>query len=121
MVREDELLVVLGKVSKDDFTGGLRVVADRLLELGEARSEFGKRLQLVAPGGLDVAVLRSVLLPFAAQDNGAQGTLPVVVVYLNGSAGCTIELGGPWRVRPDDALLAELRERLRPQSAAVEY
>ena len=121
VVREDELLVVLGKVSKDDFTGGLRVVADRLLELSEARSEFGKRLQLVAPGGVDVALLRSVLLPFAAQDNSGQGTLPVVVVYLNGSAGCTIELGGPWRVRPDEALLAELRERLRPQSAAVEY
>ncbi len=121
VIREDELLVVFGKASKDDYTGGLRFVGDRLLDLTGARTEFGKRLRIVAPGGVDVAGLRTVLFPFAARDGGPQGTLPVVITYLNGSAGCAVELGSPWRVRPDDALLVEVRERLRPRSVSVEY
>ena len=121
VVREDELLVVLGKASRDDYSGGVRFVADRLLDITSARTEFGKRVRIVAPGGVDVAGLRTVLWPFAAREGGAQGTLPVVVVYLNGSAGCAVELGPPWRVRPEDALLAEVRERLRPRSVSVDY
>lgn len=121
VLREDELVVAFGKASKDDYSGGLRFVADRLLDLVAARAEFGRHLRIVAPGGVDVAALRSVLWPFAARDGEAQGTLPVVVVYLNGSAGCTVELGAPWRVRPEEALLVEVRERLRPQSVSIEY
>src|SRR5690606_8510262 len=41
LIRDDELLVVLGKVSRDEYSGGQRVVADRLLDLVGARQEFG--------------------------------------------------------------------------------
>jgi transcriptional repressor NrdR len=34
-IREDELLLVEGKVMRDDFSGGLRIVAEKLLTLGE--------------------------------------------------------------------------------------
>src|SRR6185369_17724702 len=42
----DEVLVVEGKVSYDDFSGGNRVVADKLMTLGEARARFAKHLLL---------------------------------------------------------------------------
>jgi DNA polymerase III alpha subunit len=38
----DEVLVVEGKVSYDDFSGGNRVVADKLMTLGEARARFAR-------------------------------------------------------------------------------
>ena len=36
----DDVLIVNGKVQKDDFTGGYRVVAERLMTLAEARARF---------------------------------------------------------------------------------
>ena len=38
----DEVLVVEAKVSNDEFSGGFRIVVERLLTLGEARARFGK-------------------------------------------------------------------------------
>ena len=46
IIREDELLVLQVKVSKDDYSGGQRVVAERVLDLVVARQEFGKRLRI---------------------------------------------------------------------------
>ena len=34
------------KVTKDDYSGGQRVVAERLLDLTAARQEFGKRVRV---------------------------------------------------------------------------
>src|SRR5574343_1178903 len=42
----DEVLVVEAKVSNDDFSGGLRIVADRLMTLGEARGRYARALQI---------------------------------------------------------------------------
>ena len=37
IIREDELLVISAKVSRDDYSGGMRVVADKVLDLAAAR------------------------------------------------------------------------------------
>jgi DNA polymerase-3 subunit alpha len=49
----DEVLVVEGKVSYDDFSGGNRVVADKLMTLGEARARFARHLLLKMNGNSD--------------------------------------------------------------------
>jgi DNA polymerase-3 subunit alpha len=121
LVREDELLVVLGKVTRDDYTGGQRVVAERLLDLAAARREFGKRLRIRLNGNADGAALRSVIAPFAAGDTADAPALPVVIDYANGVANCAIELGPSWRVRPEEGLIHALGERLKPLGVAVEY
>jgi DNA polymerase-3 subunit alpha len=124
IVREDELLVLLGKVSRDDYTGGQRVVAERLLDLSAARREFGKRLRIRLNGNADGAALRNVIAPFAAGEPGgsdAAPALPIVIDYTSTQAQCAIELGAPWRVRPDESLLLAIGERLRPIAVDVEY
>jgi DNA polymerase-3 subunit alpha len=124
IVREDELLVVLGKASRDDYTGGQRVVAERLLDLAGARREFGKRLKIRLNGNADGAALRSVIAPFAAGESSGAAeppALPVVIDYTSAAAQCMIELGEPWRVRPEEGLLAAIGERLRPIAVDVEY
>jgi len=45
-LKEDRLLVVQGKVQRDDFTGGQRVTADELLDLASMRTRFGARLRI---------------------------------------------------------------------------
>ncbi|MGE0808234.1 MAG: DNA polymerase III subunit alpha [Burkholderiaceae bacterium] len=121
LIREDELLVVLGKVSRDDYTGGQRVVAERLLDLQQARQEFGKRLRIRLDGVADGGLLREAIRPYAIGELSDAAAIPVVVDYGNREAACAIELGARWRVQPHDDLLAAIRTALQPLAAEVEY
>jgi DNA polymerase-3 subunit alpha len=114
-IREDELLLVEGKVQRDDYTGGLRVTADKLLTLGEARSRFARVLRLSMNGRADANRLQSVLAPYRS------GACPVRLVYRNGDAEAEIPLPEGWRVRLDDALLTALAEWLSPGNVKVVY
>jgi DNA polymerase-3 subunit alpha len=121
LLRDDELLVVLGRVQKDDYTGGQRVTAERLLDIAGARQEFGRRLLIRLNGFADGEALRSAMAPFASSQCAESAQLPVRIEYGNREARCAIELGEAWRVRPEDNLIAAIGERLRPLAVGVEY
>jgi DNA polymerase-3 subunit alpha len=120
-IREDEPLVVEGKVSRDDFSGGLRVNADKLLTLAEARGRFAKALRLALNGKVslgDTAAaerLRVLLAPYR------NGPCPVRVRYRNAQAECELPLGESWRVRLDDELLSGLQQWLQAENVEVVY
>jgi len=46
---------------------------------------------------------------------------PVEIHYHNGSARCAVRLGDSWRIRPDEALLSELRHWLSDASVELRY
>jgi DNA polymerase-3 subunit alpha len=111
----DEVLVVEGKVSYDEFSGGNRVVADKLMTLGEARARFAKHLLLKMNGNSDARKLKSLLTPFAP------GPATVRVRYRNADAECELLLGKDLRVRLDDALLEALTGWLQPENVEIVY
>ena len=111
----DEVLVVEGKVSYDDFSGGNRVVADKLMTLGEARARFARHLMLRMNGESDAHKLRSLLLPFAP------GPAQVRIRYRNATAECEMILGDAIRVRLDDLLLDALGGWLDPENVEIVY
>ena len=120
-IRDDELLVVFGKISRDDYTGGQRVVAERILDLVGARQEFGKRLRIRLNGIADGAALRGAIAPFAVGERRDVPAIPVVVEYCNADAVCAVELGAGWRVQPHDDLLGAISDALHPIDTAIEY
>ncbi|MCL1859918.1 MAG: DNA polymerase III subunit alpha, partial [Proteobacteria bacterium] len=118
----DEVLVIEGKASDDEFSGGLRIVADHLMNFSEARARFARGLSLrldirALNGTIDTAInrLSALLEPFRAD------VCPVRVSVRNGQAEGDLALGDPWRVKPDDALLENLREWLSPGAVGVMY
>ena len=117
IVREDELLVVLGKVSRDDYTGGQRIVAERVLDLDGARNEFGRLLRLSMNGQACGVRLRALIESHRAGTTGCA----VEIRYANASATCTLRLPESCRVRVDEALLAELRGWLAPDGVEIVY
>ncbi len=111
----DEVLVVEGKVSYDDFSGGNRVVAERLMTLGEARARFAKHLLLKMNGNADAQKLKALLQLFVP------GPAQVRVRYRNERAECELQLGDSVRVRLDDALLETLSAWLAPENVEIIY
>jgi DNA polymerase-3 subunit alpha len=117
-LKEDALLVVAGKVQRDEFSGGLRVAAEELLDLASLRGRYAARLRIAVNGQADAKRLQEVLAPYR---HAGQGACQVLVLYENGKALCQIALGDAWRVRPDSRLLDELGAWLTPENVQVVY
>ncbi len=66
-LKEDALLVVQGKVQRDDFAGGLRVTADELYDLPGLRARYAARLRLEMNGQADAKRLMDTLAPYRAE------------------------------------------------------
>ena len=118
-IKEDELLLIEGKISHDDFSGGLRVSADKIMTLGEARGRFARALQLSMNGnsieGRYAEKLRALLTPYR------NGACPVRIAYHNAEAAVELGLPDSWRIRLDDELLVSLRDWLKPENVKVIY
>ncbi len=117
-LKEDSLLVVAGKVQNDEFSGGLRVSADELMDLEALRSRYASLLKLSLNGQADARRLQQVLTPYRASGNGS---CQVLVEYANASAVCKLALGESWRVRPDSQLINDLGAWLAPENVEVVY
>ncbi|MFZ4537313.1 DNA polymerase III subunit alpha [Propionivibrio sp.] len=123
-IKNDEVLIIEGKVQRDDFAGEgkVRVIAERLLTLAEARGRFAKHLRLSLNGQASgpnahaaVQRLRSLLAPYTP------GNCPVRLSYRNADAVCELMLGDNSRVRLEDDLLAALSEWLSSENVSVDY
>jgi len=117
-LKEDALLVVQGKVQRDEFSGGFRVTAEELLDLAAVRERFAARLRLDMNGKADARRLAELLSPYRGEGGGA---CSVFVHYVNGSASCDVALGEAWRVRLDAELLQQLSRWLAPENVHVVY
>ena len=123
-IKEDEVLIIEGKVQRDDFAGEgkVRVTAERLLTLAEARGRFAKHLHLSVNGQASganstgaIARLRDLLSPFTP------GNCPVLLSYRNADAICQLALGDNNRVRLEDELLKSLGDWLKSENVSVDY
>ena len=121
-IKEDRLLVVQGKVQRDEFINGLRVSAEDVLDLATLRTRFSARLRIALNGGTDKTRdpkrLMDMLAPYRA---AGEGGCPVLVHYENDGGSCDVALGEAWRVRPDDLLLGELASWLSPEAVQFQY
>ncbi|MCI1227406.1 DNA polymerase III subunit alpha [Kerstersia gyiorum] len=121
-LREDQLLIVQGKVSHDDYSGGTRIVAESLFDLQAARETRAQALRLTLPADkADAAALRRVLNPFRAEpENGVPG-VPVEIFYQRHDATALIRLGESWRVRMADQMFDNLAVWLGTGAVEIRY
>jgi DNA polymerase-3 subunit alpha len=122
LLKEDQLLFVMGKVRFDEFAQRLSISADDLMDLTEARAKAAARLRIELEGAVDVARLREALSPYRVPGNGhGAAGCRVVVSYTNASGTVDVALPEDWRVRPDDRLIADLRGQARVRRASFSY
>jgi DNA polymerase-3 subunit alpha len=115
LLKEDQLLVVEGRPQHDDFTGGIRLSADKIYDLQTARAKFARSMRLTCNGQSNGARLRELLSPYR------NGGCTVSIIYTNRQAECRIDLGEEWRVKLDDALIQSLQDWLSPENVRIEY
>ncbi len=117
LFKEDEFLAVQGRVSEDRFAGGLRVSADKVMDIAMARVQFGRQFSFSLNGRLDAAQIKTILSPYRSEAG-----LPLTMRYMQDGVGsCEIRLADEWRVAPADGLKQSLADSLGVKGAAVEY
>jgi DNA polymerase-3 subunit alpha len=114
--KEDDFLLVVGKVSEDRFNGGLRITAEKAFDIAASRIQYGHKLEMDLDCGVNPAKVAEVLQPYR-QENG----LPVSLRIKPQGVECTLQLGDEWRVAPADALKLALELTLGAKDVAVEY
>lgn len=116
LFKEDEFLAVLGKVSEDRFSGGLRISAEKVMDIGRSRVQFSQGLRLTLTSGADTKKLAELLKPHLNADG-----CPVLIRYQNANASAELYLSDQWRVNPDDNLRQSLGEWLSMKNVKIEY
>ncbi len=106
---KDNLITVEGSLGWDDFAGQARLTAESIMTLEEARISFAKRLMIRCQGVPleidDVHHLERALAPFQG------GGCPTFIEVRRGPARAVLKLGENWRIRPEEALLNQLKAR----------
>jgi DNA polymerase-3 subunit alpha len=119
ILSKDALLVIQGAVSEDSFTGGLKLVAESIQSIYEARCSKLNRLQLSVTKSEDttdwVDRFHHILSDFK------EGNCPVTVEYEIPSAAGELTLSRQWLVQPRDELITRLREDFGKNSVTLHY
>ena len=118
-LNEPGVFVVKGKVSRDDFSGGVRIVAEAVTTLDVLREKKSKRLVIKVQNQEQIEkVLHE--LPAVIRDN-AKGKTPIAIAYQINNAGAELKLGDEWKIKPSDNLLDMLRQLCGKENVLLEY
>ncbi len=116
-IREGELLVVKGKATFDEYSGGMRVTAESVFDFASARAAFAKRLEITCSitNPVRVPQLAEVLKPWCG------GQCHIVIQYKNLLASAPLSLGDEWQVTLPDMLLSDLKKLAGVEKVCVVY
>ncbi len=128
LLKDDALIVVLGKLMPDRFTGGMQLTVNQIWDLDQARCRFGKFLRVAVNGRApDVARMLQEFPAITEQSEhgeivrGLGIRLQVTRQGDGGGARAELQLGDAMRFFPTDAALAQWRAQADEGQAQIVY
>jgi DNA polymerase-3 subunit alpha len=123
-LRDDEFVVVQGKVQPDRFSGGLRLNVTQVWDLAASRARFGRYLSVQVDG--DITPLAELVRQWPArrtsdEHGDAIHGLGVRIKVRTPGAAAELDLGDQGRFWPSDDALARWKQILPAQAPQVVY
>jgi DNA polymerase III subunit alpha len=114
---KDQLIIVEGEVSVDEFNGGYRLTCKEIFSIEQARERHAKYLRICMPHYKieDIEKLVSILEKYKG------GTCRITIDYRRDDAAANLKLGEAWRIRPSEHLLHTLREIFSDKNVEMVY
>ncbi|MDH3688312.1 MAG: exodeoxyribonuclease VII large subunit, partial [Gammaproteobacteria bacterium] len=108
VLRVDNLVVMRGRVSVDDYTGGYQMRAEEVYDIENAQAAFAKRLIIdIEPEVINEAFtqrLETALRPYT------DGSCPVYIHYCANGAEAGLAMGSQWNIQACRDAVAKLNE-----------
>ncbi len=107
LIIKDQLIVVSGSISVDDYSGGFKMSAEKIYNIAQAREMYAKRIEIE----FDASKQKSDFLPMLGKtlDPFREGICPVNINYQSESARARLVLGADWRVSPTDEFIQRMK------------
>ncbi|NOT65122.1 MAG: DNA polymerase III subunit alpha [Methylotenera sp.] len=121
LLKGDQLIIVEGRVSNDEFSGGVRVNARKLFDLPTLRNSKASFLKISCNGQADAEKLKALLAPYRKSASDEQRGCAVKVEYHNKSSKVELMLGNDWRVDLHEELIAGLTQWLSKSNVKILY
>ncbi len=121
LLKDDQLIIVEGRVSHDEFSGGIRVNARKLHDLSGLRNSRASFLKISCNGQADAVKLKALLQPYCKMSADEQRGCAVKVEYHNQTSKVELMLGNHWRVDLHEDLLASLTQWLSRDNVKILY
>jgi len=120
IIKKDTVVIMEGEVSNDDYSGGLKVRANRLISIPQARAMFAQSIHVKCTEkdfkGRKLTQVTNLLTQYQTP----QG-LSLALDYQMNDASGLIALGEQWSVEASDDLLIALSELFSENSVKVKY
>ncbi|SDF26830.1 DNA polymerase III subunit alpha [Phytopseudomonas seleniipraecipitans] len=118
LLQSDALVVVEGEVSNDDFSGGMRLRAKRVMSLEEARTGLAESLRV----RVQATALKGDRLRWLGElCRRHRGACPITVDYTGADAKALLQFGDDWRIDPADSLIQALRDQFGRENVFLQY
>ncbi len=121
LLKDDQLIIVEGRVSNDEFSGGIRVNARKLHDLSGLRNSKASFLKISCNGQADAVKLKTLLKPYCKSASDESRGCAVKVEYRNKTSKVELMLGNDWRVDLHEGLIAGLTEWLSQNNVKILY
>jgi DNA polymerase-3 subunit alpha len=116
---KDNVVVVSGDVSPDDFTGSLKMRAKTVMGLAQARLKYARQLVLKLGQGDFSTNFSHSFHKLVGQVRGRG--CKVKVEYTGRGASASVYLGDEWKIPPNDENLQRLREFYGEDRVYLQY
>ena len=115
----DQVVVVEGEISFDEFRGGQKVAARNVLDMATARIRYVEALRI---DWLEEDVTKQKIEALARHIAPYRGDgCDVVIGFETSKAAGDVKLGSQWKIRPDDELIHELQKQYGKQNVQLVY
>lgn len=119
LLAKDQILVIKGEVSFDDYSGGNTMTAREVMTITGMREQYAKALRLrLRPEHLEGQGLKRLR---AILENYRGGVCPLLFDYQSSDASARYQAATDWYITPEDELLYELEEQLGANQVALEF
>lgn len=119
VVRKDNVLVVKGTASVDNYSGGVRLSADELFDIEQARSNLARKMNLTLHANKMqpdmVSRIREIIQP------SNEGGCHVSFEYISDSGSCELNVPGDWLIKPTRVMLEQLENLIGQESIKIYY
>jgi DNA polymerase-3 subunit alpha len=119
LLKKDKIIIIAGEVSKDNYTGGLKIRCNQIINFQESCNSLVNDVTVVLNSeNINPAIvaekIKKIMLSYP-------GVCPVILHYKKSGSLTKIKFGPNWQVNPDNNLFKDLKNLQEIEDVYVNY
>lgn len=119
LLKKDQLIIIEGEVTRDNFTGGFKIKCNKIINFYETFKKMINNLTIILNPLVSHAQIVTEKIKQIIHKN--PGNCPLVLHYHKAGTLTTIKLGDNWSVDPKKQLITDLKKLTEIEDAYINY